>query len=102
MATGWGKKTWGAEAWGDLSDTSVNLSGLSLTSTIGNETHVIDHQVTLTGLQLTSTQGSAVGGTSALVSVTGSLESIGVGSVSNYWTRVVVYWFTINFYFRSS
>ena len=82
MATGWGKKTWGAEAWGDLSDTSVNLSGLSLTSTIGNETHVIDHQVTLTGLQLTSTQGSAVGGTSALVSVTGSLESIGVGSVS--------------------
>ena len=74
MATGWGKKTWGAEAWGDLSDTSVNLSGLSLTSTIGNETHVIDHQVTLTGLQLTSTQGSAVGGTSALVSVTNPLK----------------------------
>ena len=82
MATGWGKKTWGAEAWGDLSDTSVNLSGLSLTSTIGNETHVIDHQVTLTGLQLTSTQGTSVGGTSVLVSVTGSLESMAVGSVS--------------------
>ena len=82
MATGWGKKTWGAEAWGDLSDTSVTLGGLSLTSSIGTETHVIDHQVTLSGIQLTSSIGTAVGGTSALVSVTGSLESIGVGTVS--------------------
>ena len=82
MATGWGNKTWGAESWGDLSDASVTLSGLSLTSSIGTETHVIDHQVTLSGIQLTSSIGTTVWGTSALVSVTGSLESIGVGSVS--------------------
>ena len=82
MATGWGNKTWGADAWGDLSDTSVTLSGLSLTSTIGNETQVIDNQVTLAGLQLTSTQGSVVAGTSALVLTTGSLESMAVGTVS--------------------
>lgn len=77
----WGGLDWGNGAWGDQGHVDVTATGLQLTSTIGNETHVIDHQVTLTGLELTSTQGTSVGGTSAVVSVTGSLESIGVGSV---------------------
>lgn len=80
-ANSWGGLYWGHSAWGDQGQVDISATGLQLQSTIGNETHVIDHQVTLTGLQLTSTPGSAVGGTSALVSVTGSLESIGVGSV---------------------
>ena len=80
-ANSWGGLYWGHSAWGDQGQVDISATGLQLTSTIGNETHVIDHQVTLTGLELTSTQGSAVGGTSAVVSVTGSLESIGVGSV---------------------
>jgi hypothetical protein len=77
----WGGLDWGNGAWGDQGHVDVTATGLQLTSTIGNETHVIDHQVTLTGLELTSTQGTSVGGTSALVNVTGSLESMAVGSV---------------------
>ena len=37
MATGWGRKTWGASEWGDLSDEIVSVSGISLTSSIGSE-----------------------------------------------------------------
>jgi hypothetical protein len=77
----WGGLSWGNGAWGDQGHIDVSVTGVSLTSTIGNETHVIDHQVTAVGQQLTSTQGSAIGGTSVVVSVTGNLESIGVGSV---------------------
>ena len=80
MAIGWGNKTWGADAWGDLSDTSVNLSGLSLTSSIGSETAFTDVSITVSGIQLTSSQGTTIAGTSALVSVTGSLESMAIGS----------------------
>lgn len=77
----WGGLDWGNGAWSDQGHVDVTVTGLQLTSTIGNETHVIDHQVTLTGLQLTSTAGSTVGGTSVSVSVTGSLESMAVGTV---------------------
>ena len=77
----WGGLSWGNGVWGDQGQVDISATGLQLQSTIGNETHVIDHQVTLTGLQLTSTQGSTAGGTSVIVPVTGSLESIGVGSV---------------------
>ncbi len=75
----WGGLSWGNGVWGDQGHIDVSVTGISLTSTIGNETHVIDHQVTAVGQQLTSTIGSAAGGTSALVSVTGSLESMAVG-----------------------
>jgi len=77
----WGGLSWGNGVWGDQGHVDVSVTGLQLTSTIGNETHVIDHQVTLTGLELTSTIGTSVAGTSALVSVTGSLESMAVGNV---------------------
>ena len=30
MATGWGRKTWGASEWGDLSDETVSVSGIAL------------------------------------------------------------------------
>jgi len=75
----WGGLSWGNGVWGDQGHVDVSVTGISLTSTIGNETHVIDHQVTAVGQQLTSSIGSPVGGTSALVSVTGSLESMAVG-----------------------
>tara|TARA_R110000787_G_scaffold75770_3_gene167627 strand:- start:693 stop:2069 length:1377 start_codon:yes stop_codon:yes gene_type:complete len=77
----WGGLSWGNGAWGDQGHVDVSVTGSQLTSTIGNETQVIDNQVTLTGLQLTSTVGTSVGGTSALVLATGSLESMAVGSV---------------------
>tara|TARA_R100000908_G_C3747604_1_gene142630 strand:- start:570 stop:1931 length:1362 start_codon:yes stop_codon:yes gene_type:complete len=75
----WGGLSWGNGVWGDQGHVDVSVTGISLTSTIGNETHVIDHQVTAVGQQLTSSIGTPVGGTSALVSVTGSLESMAVG-----------------------
>jgi len=41
MATGWGRKTWGASDWGDLSNETVSVSGIALeitnTSTNGVE-----------------------------------------------------------------
>lgn len=77
----WGGLAWGNGAWGDQGHVDVSVTGVSLTSTIGNETHIIDHQVTAVGQQLTSSIGAEVSGTSALVQVTGSLESMAVGQV---------------------
>ena len=54
MATGWGKLTWGANNWGDLSDTSITLTGISLTTTLGNESISIDVAPVPTGQTLTT------------------------------------------------
>lgn len=77
----WGGLSWGNSVWGDQGHIDVSVTGVLLTSTIGNETQKIDHQEDVVGQQLTSLQGTTVGGTSALVQVTGSLESMGIGSV---------------------
>jgi len=82
MATGWGKKTWGAEAWGDLSDTSVNLSGLSLSLSIGTvqETINADATVTVTNVgQMAFGEPTAVGGTSALINQNGMQATLSLG-----------------------
>ena len=54
MATGWGKLTWGANDWGDLSDASITLTGISLTTTLGNELISIDVTPVPTGQSLTT------------------------------------------------
>ena len=71
MATGWGNKTWGASEWGDLSDESVSVSGISATTSIGSSTTQANANVDVTGSQLTFTNAGSVAGTSADVSVTG-------------------------------
>jgi len=76
----WGGLSWGSSFWGNQGHIDVSVTGVSLTSSIGNETNVIDHQQTVSGQQLTSTIGAAVGGASVSVQVTGSLESMAVGS----------------------
>jgi len=53
---GWGRGEWGEFAWGD--NFSVQVTGQSLTSSIGNETAITDVTVGVTGSSLTSTQGS--------------------------------------------
>ena len=53
---GWGRGEWGEFAWGD--NFSVQVTGQSLTSSIGNETAFTDVTVGVTGSSLTSTQGS--------------------------------------------
>lgn len=53
---GWGRGEWGEFAWGD--NFSVQVTGQSLTSSIGEETAFTDVVVGVTGSSLTSTQGS--------------------------------------------
>jgi len=86
MATGWGNKTWGAAEWGDLSDETVSVSGISATTSIGTSSTQANADVDVTGSQLTFTNAGAVAGASADVSVTGiqltfspGEEVIGIG-----------------------
>lgn len=71
MATGWGNKTWGASEWGDLSNETVSVSGISSTTSIGSSTTQANANVDVTGSQLTFTNAGSVAGASADVSVTG-------------------------------
>ena len=105
MATGWGKLTWGANNWGDLSDTSITLTGISLTTTLGNEsisidvapvptgqtlTTVVDDLAGVvgttsaypTGIAMTATQGTADAGPDAMA--TGNHATMALGSVSAF------------------
>ena len=77
----WGALSWGANAWGNQADIDVSVTGTSLTSSIGSESTTANAIVQPSGIQLASSQGTTVGGTSALVTVTGNLESLGVGQV---------------------
>ena len=83
LQVGWGGDTWGENEWGDLSGSQPTISGQQLISTIGSLQSVTANAVVEpSGIQLTSSQGSTLGGTSASVQVTGSLESMGVGQVT--------------------
>jgi len=53
---GWGRGEWGEFAWGD--NFSVQVTGQSLTSSIGNETAITDVTVAVSGSQASFTQGS--------------------------------------------
>jgi len=78
----WGGLSWGSGVWGDQGHIDVSVTGISLTSSIGSLQSVTGNaDISPTGSQITSSQGTTVGGTSAAVSVTGSLESMGVGQV---------------------
>jgi len=79
MATGWGNKTWGASDWGDLSDETVSVSGISLTSSTEQSTTVANANVDVTGSQLTFTNAGAVAGASSDVLVTGIQANLSMG-----------------------
>jgi len=79
MATGWGNKTWGASDWGDLSDETVSVSGVSLTTSTEQSTTQANANVDVTGSQLTFTNAGAVSGASADVSVTGIQANLSMG-----------------------
>jgi hypothetical protein len=80
MATGWGNKTWGAAEWGDLSDESVSVSGISLTTSIGTSTTQANADVDVTGSQLTFTNAGAVAG-----------SSVQIVSVDRYSSKSILY-----------
>tara|TARA_A100001201_G_scaffold23196_7_gene26324 strand:- start:1762 stop:3129 length:1368 start_codon:yes stop_codon:yes gene_type:complete len=76
----WGGLSWGSGVWGDQGHIDVSVTGISSTSSIGSLQSVTGNSIVQpSGQQLTSSQGSSVGGTSVLVSVTGNLESMGIG-----------------------
>ena len=78
----WGGLSWGNGVWGDQGHIDVSITGISSTSSIGALQSVAGNAlVEPSGQQLTSSQGASVAGTSALVTVTGSLESLGIGQV---------------------
>jgi hypothetical protein len=79
MATGWGNKTWGASEWGDLSDETISVSGISLTTSIETSTTQANANVDVTGSQLTFTNAGAVAGASADVLVTGIQGNLSIG-----------------------
>ena len=81
MATGWGRKTWGASEWGDLSDEIVSVSGISLTSSIGSESVTANADVSVSGISLSSSQGTTVAGSSVLIEDPGPVTmSSGIGA----------------------
>ena len=55
IGAGWGRDTWGSLAWGD--NFSVQVTGLELTSTIGEESAFTDFTQEVTGSELNLTQG---------------------------------------------
>jgi len=75
MATGWGKLTWGANSWGDLSDASITLTGISLTTTLGNESISIDVAPVPTGQTLTTVVDD-------LAAVTGTTSAYPTGNAA--------------------
>ena len=78
----WGALQWSQGAWGNQADIDVDVTGVSMSSSIGSLTSVAGGVNTEpSGIVLNSSQGTTVGGTSALVQVTGSLESMAAGSV---------------------
>ena len=76
----WGGLSWGNGTWGDQGHIDVSVTGISSTSSIGSLQSVTGNAIVQpSGQQLASSQGTTVGGTSVLVSVTGNLESMGIG-----------------------
>ena len=83
-ANSWGGLSWGSGPWSDQGQIDLSATGQSLTSSIGSLQSVTgDADVSPSGIQLSSSQGTSAGGTSALVQVTGNLESLGVGQVTS-------------------
>ena len=79
-ANSWGGLSWGSGPWSDQGQIDLSATGQSLTSSIGSLQSVTGNAIVQpSGQQLSSSQGTTVGGTSAAVSVTGNLESLGVG-----------------------
>tara|TARA_Y100000114_G_C11752550_1_gene325135 strand:+ start:502 stop:1608 length:1107 start_codon:yes stop_codon:yes gene_type:complete len=80
---GWGGDAWGENEWGDLSGSQPTITGQQLTSSIGTLQSVTGNAtVEPSGISLTSSLGEELAGISVTVQVTGSLESMAVGSTT--------------------
>ena len=80
---GWGGDAWNENEWGDLSGSQPTITGQQLTSSVGTLQSVTgDAVVEPSGIILTSSIGEETAGISVTVQVTGSLESMAVGSTT--------------------
>jgi hypothetical protein len=80
---GWGGDAWNENEWGDLSGSQPTITGQQLTSSVGTLQSVTgDALVEPSGIILTSSLGEETAGISVTVQVTGSLESMAVGSTT--------------------
>jgi hypothetical protein len=80
MATGWGSKTWGASDWGDLSNETVLVSSVALSTSIGNSTTQANADVVVSGINTSYTLQGAVAGASADVSTDSVSLSTAIGN----------------------
>jgi len=80
----WGGLSWGSGVWGDQGHIDVSVTGISSSSSIGTLQSVTGNaDVSPSGIQLSSSQGTSIGGTSALVTLTGISQSMSVGQVTS-------------------
>ena len=78
---GWGGDTWGENEWGDLSGSQPTITGQQLTSTIGSLQSITgDANVSPSGISLSSSLGEELAGISFTFEAVGQLSSMGVGS----------------------
>ena len=76
MANAWGELTWGLNAWGEQSDVSVDVTGASLSSVLGNTSQFLDVDVNVTGSSLTANINSV------LLDITSSVFPTGLPIIS--------------------
>jgi len=77
---GWGGDTWGENAWGELNSVFLDVTGIALSSLIGNETPEANANVTPSGLSLTSTNGGTDAFPVSIIEVSGINLSSNIGN----------------------
>ena len=81
-ANSWGGLYWGHTGWGEQAQVNISQAGLSLTSSIGNETPFGQANVSVSGIQATLTNAGAVGGTSVDQTLTGIAATLSQGNTT--------------------
>ena len=74
MAQGWGRSTWGDGPFGQPAGTTVDVTGVSATSALGNEGILTDQILAVTQSTLTTTLGTVVTAGAAVTGVTGNAQ----------------------------
>ena len=98
MADTWDNGTWGLNEWGEQNSLSVNVTGIALTPSIGNETIVaelnagwgrnqwgsmawgVPYSTIITGISLSSSIGTATSVAETIVTLTGQSLTSAIGN----------------------
>jgi len=85
LTQGWGAKSWGEDEWGQLSDSVVQPTGLSITSNVGSITNAISVTVIPTGVSFNSTVGTI----SNVIGVTVEPNGFTINDIQGYALPVI-------------